>query len=310
MASKEFETETGSTAHGVIDLLSLIDAIVRRKWTLFFGGLIGSVAAALLAFWIPNYYRAEVILAPNSSQSTQGLSQLAGQYGGLASLAGVNLPDQGVDNTRLALEVLISRKFLYEFIESNDLFEELFAVVDWNEDDRTLSFDSSLVDESTQQWRASAQSKPTLFEAYEELRDRLFIYENDRSGLIHVAVEHRSPDVARLWVATLVEQLNTTMRERDIEQSDQSINYLERQIEKTSVAELRIALFRLVEEQMKTKMLASVSPEYVFITIDPAIAPEQPYGIGRLAWIALGCFLGLLLGALVAVWGLRIRDTN
>ena len=44
-----------------------------------------------------------------------GLSRMAGQFGGLAALAGVSLPGGGADRTVLALEVLKSRKFVSEF---------------------------------------------------------------------------------------------------------------------------------------------------------------------------------------------------
>ena len=94
------------------------------------GGI--SFAAAMIAvavaLMLPNIYRAEALLAPNDQQGTGGLSALAAQYGGLASLAGINIGSGSADKTALGLEILKSRKFVSEFIERHDILVPLIAV--------------------------------------------------------------------------------------------------------------------------------------------------------------------------------------
>ena len=48
---------------------------------------------------------------------------------------------------------------------------------------------------------------------------------------------------------------------RDIEEAEKSIAYLQQQISQTNIADLRTALYSLVEEQTKTLMLANVRDE-------------------------------------------------
>ena len=58
-----------------------------------------------------------------------------------------------------------------------------------------------------------------------------------------------------------------------------------------------------IEEQTKTIMLANSRPEYLFKTIDPAIAPERKAGPSR----ALTCVFGTLFGGFMGVMMVLIR---
>ena len=60
-------------------------------------------------------------MAPAGDEANDGMSKLAGQFGGLASLAGVSLSDDSVNKSSLGLEVLKSRKFVREFVERHKI---------------------------------------------------------------------------------------------------------------------------------------------------------------------------------------------
>ena len=67
-----------------------------------------AIIAIIFALLIPDTYRAEALVAPDDSDRAGGLSSLAAQYGGLAGLAGIDLADQSVDRTALALAAVDS----------------------------------------------------------------------------------------------------------------------------------------------------------------------------------------------------------
>ncbi|MCV5264094.1 hypothetical protein OFC55_41165, partial [Escherichia coli] len=77
-------------------------------------------------------YRADALLSPAESSNGGGLSKLAGQFGGLASLAGVNLGSSDSSQTELAVQVMRSRKFIDSFVKNHDLLVPLMAAKDWN----------------------------------------------------------------------------------------------------------------------------------------------------------------------------------
>lgn len=273
------------------------------KWWILAAGVISGGLGVAVALWLPNVYRSETLLAPNRSQSSFNAGALAAQYGGLASLAGIDIG--GEDDTDLALQVLESRKFIADFVEQHDLLVDLFAVRRWNSADGSLVIDEDVYDAATRTWvrqvSAPFKPKPSLLEAYEEFTDRLRVSRDARSGFVTVGVEHHDPNAARQWAEWLVADLNRTLRDREVANATRAIEYLQDQIEQTTVADLREVFYRLVEEQMKTIMLAQASSEFALRTIDPPVAPEKKAKPKRALIVVLSGFLGGLLGVAFVV---------
>jgi LPS O-antigen subunit length determinant protein (WzzB/FepE family) len=121
--------------------------------------------------------------------------------------------------------------------------------------------------------------------------------------LISLTVEYFSPYIAKQWVDQLVEAINQHMQQRKLQMVNTNIEYLEAQIEKTSIARMKEVFYTVIEEQIKNKMLAEASPEYVFVTISAAMVPEKKSQPMR----ALICILGVLLGVMLSVAVVLIR---
>jgi uncharacterized protein involved in exopolysaccharide biosynthesis len=98
-----------------------------RRWIVATITLGAGIIAIIFALLIPETYRAEALVAPDDPDRAGSLSALAAKYGGLASLAGIDLRDQSVDRTALALEILKSQKFLTELVDDHEILEDLMA---------------------------------------------------------------------------------------------------------------------------------------------------------------------------------------
>ena len=98
-----------------IDLRELFAAIWAGKTTILAIVFISGLISVLLALSTPNKYTSEALLAPRSEGNAGGaLGQMASQFGGLASLAGVNLGALGNQGaTVVAIELLKSRDTLF-----------------------------------------------------------------------------------------------------------------------------------------------------------------------------------------------------
>ena len=96
------------------------------------------------------------------------------------------------------------------------------------------------------------------------------------------------------------------MKDRDVAEANRSSEFLNRQIALTNVADIRTILYKLVEEQAKTIMFAEVRDEYVFKTIDPALAPEDKSKPKR----ALICALGFILGGILGIMLVLVRHLS
>ena len=64
----------------------------------------------------------------------------------------------------------------------------------------------------------------------------------------------------------------------------------------------RLFFSSLLEEQMKSKMLAKVRHDYVFKVVDPAIAPDKKAKPQRALIIIIAGFLGGILGLIVVLY--------
>ncbi|MCV6038577.1 hypothetical protein OFP00_36405, partial [Escherichia coli] len=81
-----------------------------------------------------------------------GLSKMAGQLGGLAALAGVNLGAGESAQTDLAVQVMKSRQFIEAFIKKHDLLVPLMAAKDWDLANNTLILNEELYNPKTGEW--------------------------------------------------------------------------------------------------------------------------------------------------------------
>jgi len=129
----------------------------------------------------------------------------------------------------------------------------------------------------------------------------LSVTQDKASGFVTIEFDHYSPTIAMQWVTWLIEDLNETIMLQDVQEAEQAIAYLSEQIENTSLAGLKSVFYNLIEEQTKTVLLAKVSEEYLFKTVDPAIAPEWPTKPRRLLIIALVTFIGGVFATVIVL---------
>ena len=72
---------------------------------------------------------------------------------------------------------------------------------------------------------------------YEEFSEEILSVTKDKqTGFVTIAVDHYSPVVAKQWVDWLVEDINFTVMRQDVDEAEQAIEYLNRQILATSLA--------------------------------------------------------------------------
>ncbi|RZG03184.1 hypothetical protein EXT48_14365 [Pseudoalteromonas sp. CO348] len=252
-----------------------------------------------------NIYQSQVLLSPasNPSNSSGGLS---GQLGGLAALAGVQLGGGSADKSLLHLERFKSRVFLTEFIKKHRLKEKIYAAKSYVWETGELLYD---VDRLAQ-FDVDAEKPVSINMVFEQFIEDNFKLEIDaKTGLVALSVLHQSPFVAKEITDLLVKDINQVIRQEEISDANKSIDYLEAALEGTKVLETKKMFYQLIEQQHRTKMLASVKEEYAFKVIDPAIVPERKYGPNRALIVVIFALLGgVLATGYVIVFGLRATN--
>jgi hypothetical protein len=256
----------------------------KRWWILSSVGFFTGVFAAAALVMSPTY-RASVVLAPVTSERREdALGLTTSRLGGLASGLGLETAD-----TEEALAVLRSREFTESFIASHKLLPRLFHDK-WNP--------------VTGTWKAAVGHPPTTGKAFKYFdRNVRSIVQDRKTGLITVQIDWIDRNEAAVWANTMVQDLNEEMRARAIAKADASQAFLAKELQTTSTIETRDAINRLIESQVKQRMLAHVTYDYSFRVVDKAIAADIDDRIApqRAVTVLLGAVLGLLVGSWAAL---------
>jgi LPS O-antigen subunit length determinant protein (WzzB/FepE family) len=294
------------SADDEIDLRKLFKSLWKGKWIIIATTFVFAVGSVLYALSLPNVYKADATLAPAETSSGSSLSKMAGQLGGIAALAGVNLSSNSVSQTDLAVEVMKSRHFVESFIERHSIMVSLMAVKDWDLAKNQLIYDEDIYNPSTGTWLRKPQglrgAKPSPQEAFEVFnKEVLSITEDKDSGLYKIAIRHYSPYVAKEWVDWLIQDINNVMRDRAVSEASKNLTFLKKQLSKTAITDMQSTFYKLIEEQTKSLMLAEAQEEYIFKVIDPSITPEIKSSPNRPLICILSVFLGGMLGVSIVI---------
>jgi LPS O-antigen subunit length determinant protein (WzzB/FepE family) len=90
-----------------------------------------------------------------------------------------------------------------------------------------------------------------------------------------------------------------------------SIEYLQQESAQASNIEIRSAVFKVMESELKDQMLARTRDSYAFAVLDPAIPPDltDKDSPKRILYLTFGGVFGLLLGSAWALGRQRPSDS-
>ena len=266
-----------------ISLSEMLTILRRGKWLIFCCAVVLMVVAGSTAWLIPNTYVAVTLLSPVTSSAGDGqlgsLGSAAAQLGGLASLAGIS--GSGDSKKSESIAILQSEALTEKFIQTNNLLPILYAKR-W--------------DATAKSWKEkNPQKVPTLWKAYQDFKKLRTAVNDTKTGLVTLTVAWKDPSLAAKWANDLVAMTNAELRAKSIAQSERNMAYLTDEAAKTSVVEVKLAVYKLLENEINKVMLARGSDEYAFRILDPAVPPEKPANLPVVAWLAIGFLGGFLL---------------
>jgi LPS O-antigen subunit length determinant protein (WzzB/FepE family) len=296
----ENNTQNSDQYDDEIDLRELFMVLWAGKIKIVAITAVFAAASVIYALSVPNQYKATALLAPAQS-GDGGLSGALGQLGGLASLAGVSIGGGESSESQIAQEIMKSWSFVEGFIAKNDLAVEVYAAEGWSKGSNELQINQDVYDSEGSEWLIEDDSglvgPPSSWELFKAFLERVAVAEDKKSGLVSVSIEYYSPQIAKQWLDVYISAINKHMQARQVEKVSNNISYLEAQIEKTAIAEMREVFYTIIEEQTKNKMVAEASPDYAFVAVSPSMVPEEKSQPKR----ALICILGTLLGGMLSV---------
>ena len=287
-----------------IDLRELFSVLWQGKISIIIGGLLGAILSVGYALSLPNIYTANAVMVPKGEGS--GLSAMAGQFGGLAGLAGIDIGGGEASKAQIALETLKSRSFFAEYMYE-DVLVALMAAEGWDRESGKIIVNEEIYDPSSQKWirddQAPFKKQPSIQEAYRVFSSLLRVTEDKKTGFVRLAIKHYSPNVARDWVLAILHGIETSIKEKEVREAERAIAFLKAESSENSLISLNEVFASLIEEQTKKIVLANASEEYVFEVIEPPVAAEAKSEPKR----SLICILGTLLFGVLSVLYVLIK---
>lgn len=276
------------------DAISLHDLVreIFRSWRLVSAvALLVAAVCVSAGMFLPKQYEATVVLSSVNDQAGGGnLGGIAARVGGLSSLIGLGSANSG--RKAEAVAMLQSDAMAVVYIKSENLLPLLFAE-QW--------------DAKSGDWRVADQSNHSLWLGGRRFQKISSVKEDTSTGLVEFSIRWTDPVLAARWANDLVALANKSLQQRAIDRSERNIAYLKEQAGSTSSVEVKAAIYSLLQEELKSAMLAKGDDEYALRVLYPAVPPERPSSVGMIVWIAVGLIGGSILGVMTAMIKIGFR---
>ena len=77
------------------------------------------------------------------------------------------------------------------------------------------------------------------------------------------------------FLELIIREANALLRDRDMRESSQALNYLKSELASTTFSEIRDSINSLIKAQLETQMMTKINEDYSLSVIEPPFVPEQ-----------------------------------
>ena len=284
-----------------IDFREIVLLIWEKKIFLSISSFIITIFFIIYSLTIPNQYTSKSILEiQNNSETSSTLSSLKNQFGGLASLAGINFGSaESGDKSFWVIERIKSKEFSRHLYSFEGVLENLLAIKTYDYKSNVITYDTKIFNKGN--WLTNKKGtsyKPTYLEFHEAFNSVLSVKKDTETNFIILKVQHLSPYFAKEFLSLIIREINLITKNNDKKEADYSLKYLQSVLRNTSVKDTRDSINELIKSQLNIIMLADIKDFYILRPIDSPFIPEQKSSPSRSTIAIMGLFLGGFLSFL------------
>ncbi len=280
--SNEYQTVPAQqTAVHQLDLMPFVDALIKARWALLAGALLGACLAAWMALNTPYSYVSGAKVSVVDIEDPGGVSPDDRRASEVLTLVehGFVMGTTRDNYNEVMLARLRSRTFTMHFLDTHNIYR-FFYPDHWSEEQQAWIGDF----------------RPDRGQTFTRFRDEVrMITVDEETDIVTVAMRWPEPTVPRDWANLYVQSFNEYMRDRTRRETERKQMFLEETLRQSDVVEIQKSIYRLIEAQTAIMMLASARDEYVLEIIDPAARPYRSVNLSRKRKVVVGAVVGLLL---------------
>jgi LPS O-antigen subunit length determinant protein (WzzB/FepE family) len=283
-----------------IDLGEIFRILLKNKYKIITTTAICSILAVFFSLSIPNEYVSRAVLAEEGG----GSKGLPSQYASVASMAGIDLgSSNGSNKLSIAIEKVKSLDFFEDFLEKHNLYYEIMGVSGWDSSSDVLINNDDFFDKKNNKWIAdipfAIEGKPSTQTIHREFLSNFSISKDAKTDFTIVSMKHYSPFVAKNILDLIIDDVNEMTRLNDISSARQSIKFLQTELIKTNISDLKVGLNELIKKNIEKIAVANSSPEYLLKVISSPVAPELKSAPKRSLIVLLTLFISFFISCTI-----------
>lgn len=285
-----------SVENNEINISKLIVLLWKKKIFIASSSFLLALIVAIYSLTLPNIYRSEATIAQSSSTNL-----MSGQNSSFSSLGGlVGLSSSGGRvKVNEGIEILKSYDFFVELDEKYQISHIVYAAKGWEMSSDKVVYRSELFNGEEKSWITG--KKPTGQRIFRSFNSQFKVIENKKNGFLKLTYDHYSPSFARDTLNKIILLINEKSKEKAVNEAQISINYLQNQLENTSLAPMQNALSNLIEKQLEIMMVSKSTDEYLFKVLNPPIVSEFKVSPTRSYMTIIAAILGAFLSSFYIV---------
>ena len=297
-----------------IDLRELFTKLWHGRWVIV---LLCCVALVLASFYLHVAARKYTVSMTFKPVIEEGAGPNLAGLGGLASLAGVSLPQSGSGDFATFRTLLRSEEVAERVIAATELLPAIFKN-EWDAQQaqfrkpprgllgRSLSgLKSILTGDEKRDYIAPNPQRLSIF------MDRtLGLSVNNETGFLTVSAESEDPETLVALIVAATEATDQLMKERYIVNAEQTLQFYQSKILTSRSREHREALAKLISAEDQKLMLTSEGRHFVAEPLTRATTSMDLTSPKSVLVLALALVLGLFSGAALVVIRSALSNTK
>jgi hypothetical protein len=307
----------GQTASQSFDL-----AEIQRIAKLLWGGRIVIVSMTVLTTLLSilylhtaSYtYTATMALIPTQSQQRD----IAGQFGGLAAMAGINLPGgiNPVSPFSVYPETAQTRQVAGDIIRAwPEVMPALFKD-QWDAETRSwhsprstryaiFGFLRPILGIPSYNWRP-----PGAADLQQYIIQGVAISQDKKKSMLTIVLNASDPDFAKKFILTLHQSTNNELRRMTLDRAKKYSAYLANQLTTPQPSAVRDVLTQSLSDQETLVMMGSSDTDFAAQPLGLPESSPRPTKPVPLFVLLGGFLLGALVGGMLVVFGIPVIESN
>ena len=159
-----------------------------------------------------------------------------------------------------------------ELIRSKDFFEELLS-----QDDFVNKLNKPLRTNYIKTYTKEPASEMLTFDNMHSrfLNNHLSFTRAEKTGIVTIRISHYEAQTAKEWLDIIILKLNLRIRDIRVSESKKIVDFLQIELSKQSVSEIRFSLSSLMAQEIRTIALSGLDNEFVFKIVDKPRVPNK-----------------------------------